>query len=256
MSRPSAKLVTGVASCVMLLPAGCRRTSADLSVPGEGPRPRAAEPEVCPPCASPKPPAGSPDDRDPPTILGARFVARDRVQLTFSEALAPVEAVNPRQFRLSRAYSMIDSAGAYATAEYYDLAGPAVYDPPLVVVSLDLYDDRPEVLALNLSAPVPVELCEDLLATQTDLDAMTTEPGSNGRRGRVGVFLHYTSRGSEGVRDRVNNPLGDLGAEWALHFGARQKHSYGTEPVVRLDLIPEIGCPDATLTPRGPPGPR
>lgn len=252
MSRTS--LTTGVASCVMLLPA-CR-PSADLAHPGA--EPTAGTPEACKPCGTPKPPPGSPDDHDPPVILGARFVARDRLQITFSEPLAAPAGVNPRQFRLSRAYSTIygvDEHG-YASGYYYDLGGQDTYEPPLVFVEIEQYQERPEVLVLNLNRPVPIELCEALLQTKVDLQAEKASDPSGSRHGQVGVYLHYTTRGSDGIRDRVNNPLADIGADWALNFGARHKQLYGSEPVMRLDLLPEIACPDETMKAiGGPPGP-
>ncbi len=263
MSKARISLTSSVASCVMLLPsAGCRRPPADLALPGEG----GAEPGVtddpaaaCKPGAStPKAPAGSADDHESPVILGARFVARDRVQLTFSEALAPVDTVNPRQFRLSHAYTTVDTSSGdhdYASGYYYDLGGADAYEPSLVVVGIELYEQQPEVLSLTLSRPVPIEVCEQITDAQTSFDQMRITPDGH-LRGEVGLFLHYTGRGSEGVRDRVNNPLGDIGADWALNFGTRHKAVYGTEPVMRLDLLVRLGCPDESMrSVGGPPGP-
>ena len=246
------ELATGVASCVVLLPAGCDKPTADLSVNPDG----AAEPVVhtpAPDCeeaqakAPPAPAPGSSDDHEGPVILGARFVARDRVQLTFSEGLAPVAQVNPRQFRLSMAYSSIDYQAGYASGYYYDLAGGDTYEQPVVVTTLEGYADRPEVLALGLSRPVPEELC-------TDMQDMLSEPDEQTKL-RMGLFLHYTNRGSVGVRDLADNPMQELGGAWALHFGSRHETMYGTEPVMRLDLLIELGCPDATMQASAPPGP-
>ena len=267
MARPTSKTtLTGVASCVMLLPSvaslGCRRPSADLALPeheGAGQR----DDPACKPCAAaPRAAAGSADDHDAPVIVGARFVARDRVQLTFSEPIAPVELVNPRQFRLSHAYSMVDGGAdpsdpydqGYATGYYYDVAGSDSYEQPLVVVKLERYADQPEVLALTLNKPITVDFCQQIIDSRTNLD----QPVAAGSRhhGETGLFLHYTSRGSDGVRDRVNNPLADIGADWALNFGSRHKTVYGAEPVMRLDLLTPLACPDASMTAlTGPPGP-
>lgn len=251
------ELATGVASCVMLLPAaGCKKTSTEVSVdPGSG-EPVADAPAPAAECEAPtageQPVAAAGDDREAPRILAARFVARDRVQLTFSEALGPIDQVNPRQFRLSMAYSMVaydygykygGPDVAYASGYYYDLAGPDAYEPPLVVLALDRYDDQPELLALRLSRPVPTDLCEEIQDTeQTMADEAAAGPAGDGR---VGLFLHYTSRGSVGVRDLAQNPLEDMGGEWALHFGARNKSVYGSEPAMRLDLLVELECPVA-----------
>lgn len=268
MSRPTARTtLTGVASCVMLLPGvaslGCRRPSADLALPDSQGAARPEDP-ACKPCAAvPRAVPGSADDHEAPRILGARFVARDRVQLTFSEALAPVENVNPRQFRLSHAYSMVDSGGepsdpydqGYATGYYYDVAGSDSYEQPVVVVKLELYADQPQVLALTLNRPITVDFCQQIADSQTNLDQLPIEPG-NRHHGEVGLFLHYTTRGSDGVRDQVANPLADIGADWALNFGSRHKTVYGADPVMRLDLLTPLVCPDESMSSiGGPPGP-
>ena len=261
-SRARIPVTTSLASLAMLIPtSGCRRPSADLNLPSDGnavaPEPAPGQAPAAQACPSvPKPPPGSPDDHESPTIVGARFVARDRVQLTFSEPLAPVAGVNPRQFRLSHAYSMVDGVGneGYATGYYYDLAGADPYDPPMVFVQMELYADQPEVVALTLSAPVPDSLCETIVDTLASLSEEAGE-SETPRHGEVGLYLHYTERGSDGVRDKVNNPLRDIGADWALNFGSRHKTVYGTEPVMRLDLLVPIVCPDPNLGPGGPPGP-
>jgi hypothetical protein len=260
-AKPSARGfagVAGLASLVLLVPSGCRRPTADLSVdPETGGEPVAAPaPDVaCKPAegaaAKPRPKPGQDGDLEPPEILGGRFVARDRVQLTFSEPLAPVDQVNPRQFRLSMAYSARstqDYGGAgYASGYYYDLAGADNYEPPVVVTSLETYEARPEVLALQLSRPVPVELCVDMADAASD--------PVEGEDVRMGLYLHYTIRGSVGIRDLGENPLGDMGGEWALNYGARHKTLYGTDPVMRLDLLVELACPEQGLGVSTPPGP-
>lgn len=255
--RGELRVWAGFASCVLLLPAGCRRPSAELSVdPESGGEPVANAPTPDAECktadasgepAQARPQPGQNGDLDPPVAIGGRFVTRDRVQLTFSEPLAPVAQVNPRQFRLSMAYSNIDYGAGYASGYYYDLAGGDSYEPPVVVTSLETYEGRPEVLALQLSRPVPGELC-------VDMQDMVSEQ-VEGARSRIGLFLHYTSRGSVGIRDMGDNPLGDMGGEWALHFGARHKTMYGTEPVMRLDLLVELACPEDSLGVSAPPGP-
>lgn len=262
MSVRIRELATGVASCVLLLPAGCRKTPSDVvvdpSVGAEALVNASVGASECDraPAVEPKPRPGSSGDLDPPVVLGARFVTRDRVQLIFSEALAPTAQINPRQFRLSSAYSTVDYGAGYASGYYYDLAGGDNYEPPMVVTSLEGYDDRPEVLALQLSRPIPLERCGDMQDRRGDLGDMGDMGGAGPEsRARIGVFLHYTSRGSVGVRDLADNPMGDMGGEWALHFGARHKTLYGSEPIMRLDLLVELGCPDETMGVSGPPGP-
>jgi hypothetical protein len=248
------EIATGLASCVLLTPTGCRRPSADVSVdpePEVEPTAKVATPE----CKSPpRPEPGSSDDKDPPVLLGGRFVARDRVQLTFSEPLGPTKPVNPRQFRLSSAYSTTDYQAGYASGYYYDLGGNSTYMPPIFVTSLDAYPNQPEVLALQLNQPIPVDTCLAMRERQATIASSQGVDGSTARA-RTGVFLHYTSRGSDGIRDRAQNPLADMGGEWALHFGARQRTVQGTAPVMRLDLLLELICPDESMQDSGPPGP-
>jgi hypothetical protein len=255
MNRRFREIATGMASCVLLAPTGCRRPSTDVSVdPEPEAEPTAAKVDT-PECkAPPRPAPGSSDDVDPPVLLGGSFVARDRVQLTFSEPLAPTKTVNPRQFRISTAYSTTDYTGGYASGYYYDLGGNNSYEPAIVVVSLEGYENRPEVLALQLNRPVPIQTCLDIRQRQADIVSNQGVDGATARS-RTGVFLHYTNRGSDGVRDRAQNPLGDMGGEWALHFGARQRTAQGSAPVMRLDLLLELNCPDESMQDTGPPGP-
>jgi hypothetical protein len=255
MSVRFREIATGLASCVLLAPTACRRPSADISVdpePDSEPVSKQADVPVCK--APPRPEPGSSGDTDPPMLVNGRFIARDRVQLTFTEPLGPTKAVNARQFRLSSAYSTVDYQAGYASGYYYDLGGNDAYQPPIFVSALEAYEAHPEVLTLQLNRPVPIDTCLAIRERQNTIAGSQGVDGST-TRARTGVFLHYTSRGSEGIRDRAQNPLGDFGGEWALHFGARQRNSQGTEPVTRLDLLLELSCPDESMQESGPPGP-
>jgi hypothetical protein len=255
MDRRFREIATGLASCVLLAPTGCRRPSTDVSVDPEPEVEPTGTKVAAPECkAPPKPAPGSSDDVDPPVILGGRFVARDRVQLTFSEPLAPTKQVNPRQFRISSAYSTTDYQAGYASGYYYDLGGNNTYEGPILVVSLVGYENQPEVLSLQLNRPVPIDTCIAMRDRQNTIASSQGVDGSTARS-RTGVFLHYTTRGSDGIRDRAQNPLAEMGGEWALNFGARQRTAQGTAPVMRLDLLLELNCPDESMQDSGPPGP-
>lgn len=252
-------LATGVAGCALLTSAGCRRPPATVD-PGDAEPVRGdgqATAQDCPELPSvPAAKPGSEGDREPPRILSAQFVAGDRIQLSFSEALAPPDNINPRQFRISWGYSLIDSADGYnyATAYYEDVGGSDNSYQPMVVTSLQVYDGRPEVLGLRFNQPVPEDLCADLADMRLEFEEAARDPEGVTERGEVGLFLHYTSRGSVGIRDLADNPLEDMGPEWALHFGTRHKQSYGSEPVARFDLLVSLECP-AGLGSSAPPGP-
>ncbi len=254
MSVRFREIATGLASCVLLAETGCRRPSADVTVDPDPKTEPSGKSQTAECKTPPRPAPGSDGDLDPPALLGGRFVARDRLQLTFSEPLGSIEGVNPRQFRLSSAYSTADYSAGYASAYYYDLGGSDQYLPPILVTALETYASQPEVLSLQLNRGIPIDTCLAMRERQASIVANQGIDGSTARA-RTGVFLHYTSRGSDGIRDRAHNPLGDMGGEWALHFGARQRTANGTEPVVRLDLLLELDCPDESMQESGPPGP-
>ena len=189
MSVRFREIATGLASCVLLAPAGCKPPPADVSVDPElGGEPVSKKPEV-PECKTPPRPApGSSDDVDPPALINGRFVARDRVLLTFTEPLAPTKPVNPRQFRLSSAYSTVDYQAGYASGYYYDLGGNDSYQPAIVVIALEAYEGQPEVLSLQLNRPVPVEVCYAMRERQATIASNQGIDGST-TRARTGVFV-------------------------------------------------------------------
>lgn len=247
------EFATRLASLTMLVSAGCARPPATLS-PTAGFEPARTETDAsCP--DTPTTPQASEGDGLAPQIVDARFVAGDRVMLTFSEALAPTKGVNPRQFRLSWAYSLVDLEEGYAAVYYQELGGTDLDEVPVVVQALVEYADRPEVLGLRLNQGVPVDVCTELAELKADFDEAMAEADAT-ERGEVGLFLHYTERGSVVVRDRSGVPLGDIGGAWALHHGARHHQAYGAEPVARLDLLVRLDCPvNDGLMRDTPPGP-
>lgn len=232
---------------LVLETAGCRPSTTIVPVEPDG----RTEVECPPPTViTAKAPPGSADDREPPQIVSAHFNGSERVVLTFSEGLEVPKQVNPRQFRLSEAYSTIDYAGAYASAYYYDLA--ARYGDELPLLFVEIEQTEPEQLVLTLNRGIPLPICENLRVAQEDTAAAAAIP--EGNKIRRGLFLHYTKRGSVGLRDLAGNTLEDFGGEWALHFGARDKRLTGHQPLVRFDLLIELECPSGSNF-IGPPGP-
>lgn len=233
---------------LLALESGCR-PDATIEAPDAG------EPSSTTKCPTPKLPTippGSENDREAPRITAARFNGSDRVILHFSEGLEAPDQVNPRQFRVSEAYSTVDHANAYASATYYDLA--TRYGDELPLVFADIEQVAPDELELILNRPIPPMVCENLRLAQEDLAAQATVPGAGALETRHGLYLHYTKRGSVGLRDLAGNQLDDFGAAWALHFGTRDMRMGGQAPVVRLDLLIELVCP-APSEFVGPPGP-
>lgn len=239
-------LALGAGGCVLLLEAGCRPQSTI-----EVPEPRASE-RVCPTPTIPTPAPGSADDREAPRITGVRFNGSDRVVLSFSEGLEDPKQVNPRQFRVSEAYSTIDYAGGYASGTYYDIATRYGDEIPIVFAAIEQIE--PDELALILNRPIPPTICENIRVAQDDIAAAAASPDAAGFKSQHALFLHYTKRGSPGIRDLAGNTLDDFGAAWALHFGTRDLRLSGKPPVVRFDLLVELPCPTPTEF-IGPPGP-
>jgi hypothetical protein len=240
------------AGCALLVveAAGCRPSTAIVTAEPDG----RTDPEKCPPATvvAPKPPPGSSDDRELPQVINAKFTSSERLVLTFSEGLEAPKQINPRQFRLSEGYSMIDYTGNYASAYYYDLAARYGDEQPLVFSSID--QPEPDQLVLTLNRGIPIPICENLQMAQQDAAAAAASPDAGASKSRRGLFLHYTKRGSVGIRDLAGNQLDDFGGEWALHFGTRDKRLAGQQPLVRFDLLIELDCPSGG-TFIGPPGP-
>jgi hypothetical protein len=251
MSTRLRELATSAGCCVLVLEtAGCRPSTTIVPPEPDG---RITEAE-CPPqtVVAPRPPPGSSDDRDLPQVLHAKFNGSDRVVLTFSEGLEEPKQVNPRQFRLSEGYSMVDYQGTYSSAYYYDLAARYGDNLPLVFAAID--QPEPDQLVLTLNRGIPLPICENIRVAQEDAAAAAATPDAPANKTRRGLFLHYTKRGSVGIRDLAGNQLDDFGGEWALHFGTRDKRLAGQQPLVRFDLLIELECPSADNF-VGPPGP-
>lgn len=251
MSTRLRELATSAGCCVLVIEAaGCRPSTTIVDPEPTG---KTTEPEKCPPPpAVAKPEPGSSDDREPPHIINAKFNGSDRVVLTFSEKLEAPKQVNPRQFRLSEGYSTVDYAGNYASAYYYDLAARYGDELPLVFAAIE--QPEPDQLVLTLNRAMPIPICENIRLAQEDAAAAAASPDAGTAKTRHALFLHYTKRGSVGIRDLASNQLDDFGGEWALHFGTRDKRLSGQQPLVRFDLLIELDCPNGTEF-VGPPGP-
>ncbi len=247
MSTRLREIATSAGCCVLVLETGCQ-PSTSIVAPDE--RPPA---ERCPVAVAPKPAPGSSSDRESPQLITARFNGSDRVTLTFSEGLEPPTQVNPRQFRVSEGYSTVDySEGGYASAYYYDPAAHYGEELPLVFAAIE--QPEPDQLTLVLNRPIPMPICETMRMAKEEAAAAAALADGSTTKIRRGLFLHYTQRGSVGIRDLASNRLDDFGGEWALDFGARDKRLTGKPPLVRFDLLIELDCPVPSEY-VGPPGP-
>ena len=149
---------------------GALITSPSLLAACNRPPPAVAPEEVSAPAVAETPTPEEPvataeiepgNDREAPRIRSARFINPQRVRLSFTEPIAPTDGVNPRQFRISVSYMAVESEG-YGYATYADVSYlHGDEDNQLVVRRLERYADERE-LGLDLSRPVPIDICADI----------------------------------------------------------------------------------------------
>jgi hypothetical protein len=221
--------------------AACRLPSADLGAiePAEsGARALPVEQEPLPRA---KP-------RGRPEVVDAELVSGDLLRLTFSEPLAPLDAVDPNDFRLS--VGMAKSYRTYAYAYYYDLADAVDGELPFLELR-DMTMVDPRVLELHLEPDFDLAVCHELLA---ELAMMTSEPGI---QVRGGVSLHYLPS-KAAIEDLDGNPLAPMGSDWLLarRSGGEDAYElYFMGPAARRalrDVVP-VRCAPAPPAPTPPP---
>lgn len=198
------------------------------------------------PTTEPPPP---PDVPGPPQLIAVGFADNLTLALTFSEALAPPTAVDPRQFRLSAAIAPQGEQYYYTYGTYYSEVGrwngadyhcdeycyEYCYEdycnercweycytppgPPVHVAAITQLPDRPDILLLTLDNGVGPGVCAHLkqYPEQWVHD----------------LFVHYTTQGAAPVTDIVGEPLAQIAEHWVLQ--PEQEYSYleGTLPFMQ-----------------------
>lgn len=198
------------------------------------------------PTTAPPPP---PVDNVPPALLGVEFLDPQILRLTFTEAIAPVEQVNPKRFRLSvAAYRSKDYYGYSRTfyldpAQFnhisscdddcydYDCYYPCYNGPPVPVDVLDVLPDavNPNQAVLLLAQPILPSLCDV---------ANSLAAGQGGG----GLLLHYADGGAAQITDLVALPLAARGKSWILQAPAQQMYVDNQSFPEMNPLLP-IPCP-------------
>lgn len=191
---------------------------------------------------------GSPLDHAPPKIRRAGFVNPTVVELVFSERIVEPTHVDPRQFRIS--LGMGYGYDQYASSYYTDpctYGGGCDVDGTLGVRSLRLSENGKRMV-LELTHPMPADLCVNIREYQREMFLGRLASGLK-MNGKIGLFVHYTSSGTEPVRDPSGNELEDIGAHWALASGAEYSYQYSLGKTAEMftGLIP-LPC---TLRPVG-----
>jgi hypothetical protein len=188
------------------------------------------------------------DDHQPPRVSSAQFINPQRIRLTFTEPLGPSREVNPRQFRISVGYLSVDPEG-YGYATYSDVNYHQGEEERLLVVRhIERYTDE-RAMGLDLSEPVSGEICAEIKGFEIDALEAAAYSTANPRAAaeeemEMGLYLHYTSRGSAPVIDTSGNGLEPFGAAWALNYGAQYVGQNGQMPVARFDLLVKLTCFD------------
>ncbi len=219
-------------------------TGTDSSTDTEGPTtgsPTTLTPTTVTPTTEPPPP---PVDTTPPQMIAVELLDPQILRVTFTEAIAPVDLVNPKRFRLSvgryrPAYyyssqrTVYYDLGVFNTPEcdyYYE---PCYYEPPLPVDGLDVLPDayNPAQVIVLLTNPIFPRVCQ--------IAAQAADPNPPGARG--GLFLHYAGGGNSEITDLVGLPLADIGVEWIKFQDDYMAVDYANFP--ELNPFLPIPCP-------------
>lgn len=175
------------------------RVSAAIVIEAPPPTPEAGD-SGKPEPAKPKPGVGG-DDPGPPQIVRVEQLSASQLRLHFSEAIAPLGAVEPNDFRISVLSVYINPRAGYSYAYYYDF-GYRAYGQPLRFTGA-----RAGELELDLyfEPAVPQHYCRQL-EYQNDY----APPGV---QADTVLFLHYAA-GAIPILDQGGTPLQSFGADW------------------------------------------
>lgn len=208
------------------------------------------------PTGEPPPPPPPPDVPGPPQLIAAGFIDNLTLALTFSEAVVPPQAIDPRQFRLSAAIAPKSEEYYYAYGTYYTEVGrwngvdyhceeycyeycyeDRCYEqcwencytppgPPVHVAAITQTADRPDILLLTLDNGIGGGVC-------AQLEQFPPEWISD-------LFIHYT-QGATPVTDFVGERLAPIAEHWALQPEAEYAYLEGTLPFMQPQI--PIPCP-------------
>ena len=219
-------------------------TDTDTGTGTDTEDPTAPTTTLSPTTPTTEPPPPPPVDTTPPQMIAVELLDPQILRVTFTEAIAPVDLVNPKRFRLSvgryrPAYyyssqrTVYYDLGVFNTPEcdyYYE---PCYYEPPLPVDALDVLPDAydPAQVIVLLTNPIFPRVCQ--------IAAQAADPNPPGGRG--GLFLHYAAGGNAEITDLVGLPLADIGLEWIKFQEDYMAVDYANFP--ELNPFLPIPCP-------------
>jgi hypothetical protein len=198
------------------------------------------------PTTEPPPP---PVDNVPPALIAVEFLDPQILRLTFTEAIAPVDQVNPKRFRLS--------VGNYLNADYYGYSKTLYFDPAqfntINYCDYSCYDDYDCYYPCYNGPPTPVEIADVLpdavnpaqavlLLAQPILPSLCSTANSLSAEGRGGLLLHYADGGAAQITDLVALPLAARGKTWVVQAGEQQLQVNDVQFPEMNPLLP-VPCP-------------
>ena len=207
------------------------------------------DPTTLNPTTDPPPPPPPPVDNTPPALVDIEFLDPQILRLSFTEAIAPVDQVNPKRFRLSVAnYRNSDYYGysrtlyfdpaqfnAVSYCDYdcygYDCYEPCYQGPPTPVDVIDVLPDavNPAQAVLLLAQPILPSLCQ-------------TANSLGGGAGQGGLLLHYADGGAAQITDLVGLPLAPRGKTWIVQAPIQQLMIENANFPEMSPLLP-VPCP-------------
>lgn len=198
------------------------------------------------------PPPPPPVDNIPPALVAIEPLDPQILRLTFTEAIAPVDTVNPKRFRMSVARYHPEMYYGYTRTSYFDgeqfnhvqYCGEVCdeygyycyyqcyYGPPLALEIADLLNDpnNPAQIEVLLKQPITTSLCQVANAFQQG----GAQPG--------GLLLHYADGGAAQITDLVGLPLPPSGKSWVIAKGDSYRYLDGQLFPEMNPLLP-IPCP-------------
>jgi hypothetical protein len=195
------------------------------------------------PTTEPPPP---PPDNVPPALVGIEFLDPQILRLTFTEAIAPVDQVNPKRFRLS--------VGNYLNADYYGYSRTLYFDPEQFnytqYCDYDCYDcyypcyqGPPTAVDIADVLPDAVNPAQAvLLLAQPILPSLCNTANSLTSQGRGGLLLHYADGGAAQITDLAALPLAPRGKTWVVQANDQQMQVDSAQFPEMAPLLP-VPCP-------------
>lgn len=196
-------------------------------------------------CDDPPPPPDPADADERLILLEGRFLDFERVELVFSDPLAPVDGVDPRKFRLSIArFDHIETPGGCdSSSEYCELSwglddlgcvlcGSSYFRPdeecpePTLVDELTLDPDDDSRLNLHISPPISELRCEQLEFVGA----------------AANIIVHFSSFDVPTITDQRGRALEAIAPHWVLSGDMRTfRHA---EVFPALDALVPLPCPE------------